>query len=174
MNDRYLFDVKGTGFHAIACEQHPFAELQMRLQFSCPDAVVRRIRGHKSRTLNGFFDEVAATLQFPYYFGENWSAFRDCILDRSWLPGNAYVLMFADAHLLFDQASEANLTALNSCLQEVHAACHPDPAIAPDVKWLPFHVVFQSPEANQEMLVSRLTSAKFVLDPEWPGSDTIF
>lgn len=173
MNDKYLFDVKGTGFHAIACEQHAFAELQLRLQLSDPDAVVRRIRGNKSRTLNGFFDEVAAALQFPYYFGENWSAFRDCILDRSWLPGTAYVLMFSDAHLLFNEASEANLTALNSCLQEVQAACRPDSDIAPDVKWLPFHVVFQSPVEHQEILVLQLTKANFVLDPEWPGTHSI-
>jgi hypothetical protein len=29
--------------------------------------------------------EFAASFQFPYYFGENWPAFDECINDLSWL-----------------------------------------------------------------------------------------
>ncbi|MFD7158495.1 barstar family protein [Kribbella sp. NPDC059898] len=29
----------------------------------------------------GLFDEFAATLQFPYCFGENWDGLGDCVSD---------------------------------------------------------------------------------------------
>jgi len=38
----------------------------------------------KSATKASFFDEVAAALQFPYYFGENWDAMHE-------LPGRSSV-----------------------------------------------------------------------------------
>jgi len=40
------------------------------------DLAVRLVRGHKSRAVDGLFDEFAAALQFPYYFGANWAAAR--------------------------------------------------------------------------------------------------
>src|SRR5437660_10044025 len=57
-----------------------------------PDGTVSRlIRGHKARTTATLFDEFAAALQFPCYFGENWDAFDECLTDLAWLPGEAYV-----------------------------------------------------------------------------------
>ena len=55
------------------------------------------------RTEDALFNEVAAALQFPYYFGENWDALDECIADLEWLPpGGGYVLyvMSADEVLL--------------------------------------------------------------------------
>jgi hypothetical protein len=47
---------------------------------------VRTIRGRKMGTVDDLFDEVAAALQFPDYFGENWPAFDECFADMDWLP----------------------------------------------------------------------------------------
>ncbi|HEY6736997.1 MAG TPA: barstar family protein [Candidatus Saccharimonadia bacterium] len=52
---------------------------------SDPSTFARIIRGHRSVTLKSFMQEAAAAFQFPYYFGENWSAYDDCINDASWL-----------------------------------------------------------------------------------------
>lgn len=40
---------------------------------------VRVVRGRKMRDVTGVFDEFAAALQFPTYFGENKDAFDECI-----------------------------------------------------------------------------------------------
>src|SRR5262245_41285350 len=43
--------------------------------------VARVVRGVKCSTATKLFDEFAAALQFPDYFGENWDAFSDCFAD---------------------------------------------------------------------------------------------
>lgn len=48
---------------------------------SMPAQKIVITRGHKSRSLSSLFDEWAAALQFPVYFGENLSAFVDCLRD---------------------------------------------------------------------------------------------
>lgn len=47
---------------------------------------VRVTRGRKMRTEDGLFDEFAAALQFPYYFGDDWDAFDKFLCDLGWLP----------------------------------------------------------------------------------------
>ncbi len=39
------------------------------------------VRGWKMRNKAAVFDEFAAALQFPCYFGENWDAFEECLRD---------------------------------------------------------------------------------------------
>ncbi len=58
---------------------------------------VRLVRGRKMRTVSGLFDEFAASFQFPCYFGENWSAFDECLADLEWLPAVGYVLVVVNA-----------------------------------------------------------------------------
>lgn len=64
--------------------------------------------------------EAGAALQFPYYFGENWDAFDECISDLSWLPSANTVVVLDSAHqLLTDPAADGRdhfrilLTTLN-------------------------------------------------------------
>ena len=45
--------------------------------------VIRVIRGQRCKTRETLFQEFAAALQFPPYFGNNWSAFDDCITSLS-------------------------------------------------------------------------------------------
>src|SRR5262249_52404434 len=79
-------------FYVVGLGDDAFANLQLQMVHTHPRAVVRVIRGRKSRTVRAFFDEVSAALQFPYYFGENWAAFDECITDLDWLAGDAYLL----------------------------------------------------------------------------------
>ena len=68
---------------------------------------VRVVRGQKMRTDEALFNEVAAALQFPSYFGENWDALDECIADLEWLPpGAGYVLYVLHAdQVLADETS---------------------------------------------------------------------
>src|SRR5437588_6402253 len=65
---------------------------------------VRFVRGRKALTTPAFFDEAAAALQFPCYFGDNWDAFHDCVTDLEWLHAKAVVLCVTDAGRLLDAA----------------------------------------------------------------------
>jgi hypothetical protein len=66
--------------------------------------VVRTVRGHKMRTIAGLDDEFAAALQFPWYFGENWPAFEDCITDLAELPAEAgYAVVVTDPLLVLEE-----------------------------------------------------------------------
>lgn len=58
-----------------------------------PRALVRIIRGQRCPTADRLFQEFAAALQFPYYFGHNWDALDECLNDLEWLPASAYVLV---------------------------------------------------------------------------------
>src|SRR5258708_36947570 len=72
-------------------------------------AVCRVVRGHKARTAAALFDEFAAALQFPCYFGENWDAFDECLTDLTWLPAEAYVLLIVQSIQLLDKEPEEQL-----------------------------------------------------------------
>lgn len=68
----------------------------------------RVVRGRKVRTLQGLFDEFAAALQFPTYFGENVDAFDECIADLECLPpGSGYVIVIVEPDELLADESDA-------------------------------------------------------------------
>lgn len=80
------------------------------LGYAVPDDyAARAVRGSRMRTVAGVFDEFAAALQFPYYFGGNKDAFDDCLrdLDDFIGPAHGYVVAVRDApQVLADQPDE--------------------------------------------------------------------
>ncbi|MGW0177372.1 barstar family protein [Rhodococcus sp. NPDC003322] len=70
---------------------------------------VRRVRGTRMPTVPAVYDEFAAALQFPYYFGANKDAFDECLRDwQDWLgaaPDLIVIVRDAGA-LLGDQPGE--------------------------------------------------------------------
>lgn len=59
------------------------------------------IRGQKSYTKESFFAEISAALQFPWFFGNNWSALEDCLKDFLVEPDYYSQLIFLAATELF-------------------------------------------------------------------------
>jgi hypothetical protein len=92
-----------------------------------PTVAVRRLRGSHSRTAKAFFDELAAALQFPAYFGANWNAVRDMLSDLRWLPAEAYLLIVEDADQLLADEADAVLTVGLNVLAESAASAAPVP-----------------------------------------------
>ena len=80
-------------------------------------AIVRVLRGSKARTADRLFDEFAAALQFPHYFGENWNALDECLNDLEWLPGDSYTLFFTHSRHVLDEESPGQLSLLMQILE---------------------------------------------------------
>lgn len=74
-------------------------DILKRLQSTIADktlSLIRVIRGQRCSNKEELFQEFAATLQFPYYFGNNWDAFDECINDLSWLPADRYIFFITN------------------------------------------------------------------------------
>jgi hypothetical protein len=44
----------------------------------------------------GLLRQLAETLVFPDWFGQNWDALEDCLTDFSWRHADGYILLFRD------------------------------------------------------------------------------
>lgn len=93
-----LLSGKAPWFHAIKLSPADATDLVHHAEKAYADGAVHRIlRGRKMFTKQALFDEVAAALQFPVYFGENWDALNECLIDLNWLPRGAVVLLITEA-----------------------------------------------------------------------------
>lgn len=116
----------------------------------------RTIRGRKASTKTAFFDEVAAACQFPYYFGENWDAFYDCLADLEWLRADGILLCLADAeHVLEDAKSEfaTMVEVLGAAVREWN-----EPALPKRPR--PFHVVLQVQPGHEAAVTAAWAACK--------------
>lgn len=108
---------------------------------------VRRLRGRKMHDYQGLFDEFAAALQFPWYFGENANALRECITDLSWLAsGRGYVLVIEQVSEVLGDSDDEGLSWLVGLLADT--AKQWSVPVRSGEPWdrdaTPFHVVVQS------------------------------
>jgi RNAse (barnase) inhibitor barstar len=124
-------------------------------------AVVRVIRGSKSRTAVEFFDECGAALQLPDYFGENWDALSECLTDLEWLPGDAYLLVVTEGDLVLERERD-QFRALLQVLENAAAEW----AQAEDSQGVPrpFHIVFQCAPDRAPLFEARVCDAGRALE----------
>jgi RNAse (barnase) inhibitor barstar len=124
-------------------------------------AIVRVIRGAKSRSAADFFNECGAALQFPDYFGENWDALDECLRDLEWLPGDAYLLVLTDADLVLDRDADQ----FGTLLKVLENAAN-EWATAQDSQGVPrpFHCVFQCAADRVSRFQARVRETGRALD----------
>ncbi len=111
-----------------------------------PDGFACKVlQGKKCGTPAGLFDEFARVLSFPDYFGHNWDALEECLMDLEWLPAKGYVLVLTDAeHVLpSDEEEYETLLEILSDTGE-HWADPTDGRRA-----VPFHALFAVSERNK-------------------------
>ena len=108
------------------------------------------------RQRQGVFDQFAASLQFPYYFGENWDAFNDCVTDLSWLRADAVVVCVTDANRLLDAAPAEQLEKLAAVMDSATGRWNQPPK-GESAK--PFHVVLQVAPGEEAALEKRMQAA---------------
>lgn len=74
-------------------------------RFYRKDYRVYFIRGKKCKSLSSLFDEWAAAMQFPIYFGENIHAFVDCLRDLPRTdPADHIIIIINSSELLEDDS----------------------------------------------------------------------
>jgi hypothetical protein len=85
-----------------------FQAVRRRVSAWMTDSRVRAVRGWKTRTWDGLYDEFEAALQFPLYFGRNLDALDESLAEPEYtgVP-DARVCVIAGANdLLADQSHE--------------------------------------------------------------------
>lgn len=156
MNNDRLFAIGSPNFYITAIGESEFATLYLQLTNSYKKAAIRMIRGIKCRMLDDFYNEVGAALQFPYYFGENWPAFDECINDLEWMPGDAYLLLISQANLLLSREptefSVLMRILLNTCVEWLT----PNKYGERDLPSTAFHVIFQCEQPHLVAFSQRL------------------
>jgi RNAse (barnase) inhibitor barstar len=118
-------------------------------------AAVRVLRGQKMADIHGFYDEIGAALQFPYYFGENLNALDECLRDLEWLPADRYVIVVRDAAQVLSAPGAAD--AFDAFLEIVSNA---------QISWgiHRFNVIMHATPDDETRLRSRLAAAEAVYD----------
>lgn len=75
-----------------ADQQKPEALLSLPSGF-----LLKTVSGAKCKTKAGLLCEFARALSFPDYFGHNWDALEECLIDLEWLPAKGYVVIVTEA-----------------------------------------------------------------------------
>ncbi|MBS0509592.1 MAG: barstar family protein [Proteobacteria bacterium] len=57
-----------------------------------PGAALVAIELAGCRTKAELLSRIATAMRFPPWFGHNWDALADCLMDLSWLPAPAYLI----------------------------------------------------------------------------------
>jgi hypothetical protein len=114
------------------------------------------------RSREGLFDEFAAALQLPWYFGENADAFDECIVDLGWLPPQSgYVVVITEPG---EVPEDAGADALTWLVESLANACEGWARPVEQGEWwdrpaVPFHVVLQAVVGDAPTVTARWTAA---------------
>jgi hypothetical protein len=140
MNYDLLFTPNDLAINLAAIDESSLEDLIMGWQVQYPECAIYRLRGHKAINDTCFFDEAAAVLQFPYYFGENWDAFEECINDLSWIPQTSFLLIFSHADQLLNE-SEKGFSILMQIIDAANKSWQSNGNIGDEVAKIPFHAL---------------------------------
>lgn len=157
MNYEKLFRPEELTFYLKVIDESSLADLYVQLMSDYPQAAIRMVRGNKSKTVADFFNEIGAALQFPYYFGENWDGFDECITDLSWIDGEAYLLVVSQANLLLQGSAQKDFQILIQVLSDAHDTWLTQPQLVNSQEQpTAFHVLFTCSDGELAAFSQRL------------------
>jgi hypothetical protein len=78
------------------------------------------IDGHKSKTLQGFINEISIAFKFPNYYSGNMNSFREIINDLSWLEKSDYLLLIMSSEELLKMGEEGDKLYVENLLSDIH------------------------------------------------------
>lgn len=103
------------------------------------------LRGDEIGDKATFLAQMAATCDFPAYFGKNWDAFEEMLADPSWRPAPGLLLLY-DNPVTLARRDPAAWRTLYTILSEVTSAQYTDAPLlvlfrharrlVPDAVWL--------------------------------------
>lgn len=64
------------------------------------------IEGQKLNKKEQFLNHATLAMHFPEYFGDNWDAFEDCLMDLSWVKGEKYLIVFDHTDVFAEHAPQ--------------------------------------------------------------------
>jgi len=124
------------------------------------NVVVRFLRGRKMHSLDGLDNEFAAAMQFPWYYGENWPAFDECLKDLSWISAEVYLLFIYHSNEVLVAEDKEQFSVFIRILQEIGEDWS-KPMEGSDI-WnrpaTPFHVIFHANPGEKQNVMLRLES----------------
>jgi RNAse (barnase) inhibitor barstar len=86
---------------------------------------VLRVDLASARNKDEMLAAVGHTLRFPEWFGRNWDALTDCLLDMGWLPATGYVIILDHCDGIHGRA-EADFVMLMRIFQDAAATWRED------------------------------------------------
>ncbi|MFL5342762.1 MAG: barstar family protein [Gemmataceae bacterium] len=139
----------------VAADASEVADAAAALDHS-PGVAARVVRGRKMRNAAVLFDEVAAALQFPPYFGENWDALDECLADLGWLRVDAVALVILDAAKVLDQDGAEARRVFWEMLERVSSEWTGPASRMPPHRARVFRVLLQCSAAEESQLRTSL------------------
>jgi hypothetical protein len=158
-------ELSAPWLHTIELGSSSLADRVVSPESNAVGACVRVVRGEKMRNESQLFDEFAAAWQFPYYFGENWAAFSECLADLSWAPANRYLTVVRDAECILSEEPRSLLTlmkVLNDLGREWATKADTTRPWAPEPR--PFHVLLHCDIGRGDLLQRILAPSNAQLD----------
>ncbi len=155
-----ILSVDSPWAYFVACEEGDIDSFALRWRHREDKFVLRILRGRRCSDEQRLFQEWAAALQFPYYFGENWDAFDECLADLEWMPARAYLFAITNIDGLL-RRKDREFQIFMSILDKVAAEWATPVAV--DAEWdrpaIPFRVMFHSEPRNETKARQRLEQA---------------
>lgn len=156
-----LMSLKKPFFHLVVCENTDFNKFAS----SCKDEfsdIVKIIHGELCKTSEGLFNEFASVFRFPSYFGNNWTAFDECLNDLDWLSCEKYLLLICEAEKILS-IEESNFQTFISILSQTvdewtNGRCTDDFPTPPT----PFHVIFHCSKGMEKEFKAKLNETGLI------------
>lgn len=147
------------------CIELPILEIELNRLCTKHGFITCLLDGNKMTNLSDVVGEFAKILRFPDYFGHNINAFKDCLLDLSWIEFKGICITVAKANdLLTNQPHEVEwlVQFLNRICQEWSLAVEEGEAW--DRPAIPFHVLFHVDNDFKECLSSEVATLPSLIE----------
>lgn len=163
-----MIDFRGIAeprIHLFIGDQSQFCDATWKLSGELPPTYeLKTLQGNRMRTELGLFHEFAAALQFPYYFGNNWNALDECLLDLEWLPADGYLLFLSDAPQVLAEDQDAAGVLMRVLLKASEYWTRPmacDFSEMRDRQPRPFHIIFNCQRGEEAAMEERLSGLPY-------------
>lgn len=132
----------------------------LHLQSHHPGALIRLMRGQKSRTSPAFFDEWSAALQFPHSWAANWGAMEEALHDLRLTNPKPHLLLVSYGLDLLAEAPDHEFRAFFEICRRVHESWA-RPSRPENIPAQAFHIVLQETAPSLNVLAEKLASHGF-------------